>query len=218
MEEPLRHSFRLDMHKEAIVKTNTGTTQSAVLLRRGGLMKIQARPGTRVTCTRGMVWLTQENDPLDRIVCAGETFVVDRPGAVLVNALASYAVLEYPDGEGSIVVRPPASEGASTLSLDAEIARIRSRVDPEVLRAMPAADRREIVEREAHRMRSQVAWLVLQHMKNGLAAIFAGALARAGRRLVAAARAAANRTGRSSGERGVGRNLTAPRSAADGRC
>src|SRR5918992_783256 len=86
MEASQPHSSRFDMHKEFVV--NMVSRRNSVLMRRGSLVRMQALPGNRVSCIRGMVWLTQEHDPTDRIVCAGETFVIDRPGVVLVNALA----------------------------------------------------------------------------------------------------------------------------------
>ena len=82
---------------------------------------------------------------------------------------------------------------------------------------MPAAHRREIVEREALRMRSQVAWLVFQHARNGLAALFAGVLARAGKLLAAGASLIANRPARHRGERAASA-MPASRNAADGHC
>lgn len=178
-------------------------------------MRIEAQPGDRVSCTRGMVWLTQDRDTMDRIVCAGETFVVDRPGVVLVNALAADAVLEYPDATAATIVRAPATGNPTALSLAAEIGRIRSRVEPRVLHAMPAGARREIVEREALRMRRQVAWLVFQHLKSGFAAFLPATVAGVRKLFPVVARTRGDRPGRSGG-RGVGRALTPRRSAADG--
>ena len=83
---------------------HSGCDNSA-LLRRGSLLRLQALPGDRVACTRGMVWLTQENDPTDRILASGESFVVTRKGVVLVNALAHDAVLEVPDPARCAIVR-----------------------------------------------------------------------------------------------------------------
>jgi hypothetical protein len=210
------HSFRYGMYMEAIVNANIGIGRNSALLRRGSLMRIEAQPGDRVSCTRGMLWLTQDRDPMDRVVCAGETFVIDRPGVVLVNALAADAVVEYPDAAATIV-RARAAGNPTALSLAAEIGRIRSRVEPRVLRAMPAGARREIVEREALRMRRQVAWLVFQHLKNALAALLAGGVAGARKLLPIVAHARGDQPERSGGH-GVGRALTPRRSAVDGQC
>jgi hypothetical protein len=199
MEVRRRHSFRFGMYMETIVNANTGFGRNSALLRRGSLMRIGAQPGNRVSCTRGMIWLTQDRDTMDRIVCAGETFVLDRPGVVLVNALAADAVVEYPDAAAATIVRAPATASPTALSLAAEIGRIRSRVEPRVLHAMPAGARREIVEREALRMRRQVAWLVFQHLKSGLAAFLAGTVAGARKLFPVVARTRGDRSGAQAG-------------------
>jgi hypothetical protein len=136
----------------------------SALLRQGNLMRIEASAGSRVTCVRGMVWLTQEQDRLDHILCAGESFVCDRAGAVLVNAAANDAVLDYPDPARCTIVRT-SSTGRSARSLAADIGRIKARIEPQALRALPGGVRREIVEREAQRMRRQVSWLVFHHLR-----------------------------------------------------
>jgi len=152
----------------------------SALLRAGSLMRIEASAGSRVICVRGMVWLTQEQDARDHILSAGETFVCDRAGTVLVNALAHDAVLDLPDPSRFAIVRP--YSGRSALSLAADIGRIKARIEPQALRALPAGVRREVVEREARRMRRQVDWLVLQHARLGMTRLV--------RRLVACARGA----------------------------
>ncbi len=46
------------------------------------------RPGDLLTCTRGVLWVTQAGDPADYLLRAGEAFVANR-GAVVVQALAA---------------------------------------------------------------------------------------------------------------------------------
>jgi hypothetical protein len=156
-------SFRLGMHEEPTMDSRQD--RHPALLRRGSLMRIDARAGHRVTCLRGMVWLTREDDPLDRILAAGETFVSDRAATVLINALAHDAVIECSDAARCTITRAIAHGGRNALTLAAEIGRVRARIAPQTLRAMPAGIRREAVEREVRRMRGQVAWLVAQHAK-----------------------------------------------------
>lgn len=164
--------------------------RNAALLRRGSLMRIDAAAGDRVTCVRGMVWLTQENDPLDRILGAGETFCAERPGTVLVNALAHDATLEYSahPARCSITLAAP-YRGKSATTLAAEIGRLQSRIKPQALREMAAGARREAVEREVRRMRSQVFWLVLQHAKRAVVATITAAAVRSTQALKRAWRA-----------------------------
>ena len=156
---------------------NPSSDRHSALLRRGSLMRIEALPGHRVACLRGMVWLTQERDPLDRVLCAGESFAIDRPGIVLINALAHDAIVNYSEPARCTITRALPNRCNSALSLAAEIGHIRARIEPQTLRAMPAGIRREALEREVRRMRSQVVWLILQHVRR-VAATFISALRR----------------------------------------
>jgi hypothetical protein len=131
-------------------------------------MRMEATRGTRITCSRGMVWLTQEQDRRDHVLSAGETFVCDRAGVVLVNALAHDAVLDIPDLACCTIVAPVPGDRRA-ISLGADLGRIEARVEPQALLTLPAGARREIVEREAQRIRSQVNWLVFQHARRSVA-------------------------------------------------
>ena len=102
----------------------------------------------------------------DRILASGESFVVTRKGVVLVNALAHDAVLEVPDPARCAIVLAPHARGRSALSLAAEIGCLKTRTDSAMLSELPAGIRRETVEREARRLRSQVLWLLLQHLRH----------------------------------------------------
>jgi hypothetical protein len=141
----------------------------SALLERGSLMRIQARPGERVACLRGMVWLTQEQDAMDRVIAAGEDFVCDRAGVVLVNALAHDAVVEYLHRDRCTIKRPAVLRGGKMRGLATDVGRVGARIDPQRLAAMPIGIRREAVEREVQRMRRQVAWLVFQHARRAVA-------------------------------------------------
>ena len=152
---------------------------TSLLLRRGNLLRLEAVPGDRVGCTRGLVWLTQEGDPTDRVLMSGEEFVAARKGVVLVNALAHDAVLEVRAPARCAIVRAPHARGPSAPSLAAEIALLRPRTDPDALRELPIGARRETVEIEARRLRSQVVWLVLQNLRHGAAGLACALLARA---------------------------------------
>jgi len=174
---------------------STNSRHSA-LLRRGSLLRMQARAGSDITCVRGMLWLTQEHDPVDRIVAAGETFVFDRPGVALLNALAHDAVVEYRDPLRCEIIRAPASGNKSAPSLAEEIGRLRPRYDPEALAALPRSALRPTVEREVQRMRAQAHWLLLQHIKRGFSGVLTALSAGARRALTQMQRAIVARRGR----------------------
>jgi hypothetical protein len=50
------------------------------------------RPGESIEVLKGECWITQENDPKDYIVKAGERFTADRKGHLLAEALTEARV------------------------------------------------------------------------------------------------------------------------------
>lgn len=53
-----------------------------------GMLKLSDRIGDRVDCLDGSVWITQEGDPRDVVLDAGQSFTLDRGGTVIVCALS----------------------------------------------------------------------------------------------------------------------------------
>ncbi len=62
-------------------------------LKRGALQRLNDVEGCAVTVLSGMVWITQDGDPRDVFVSPGQTFRIDRPGLVLVEAINDASVL-----------------------------------------------------------------------------------------------------------------------------
>jgi hypothetical protein len=48
--------------------------------------RIENAKGIRVSCVRGPTWVTQESDPRDLILAAGQSVVLDRPGLAVIYA------------------------------------------------------------------------------------------------------------------------------------
>ena len=45
------------------------------------------QPRASVLCTSGHLWLTQQGDPQDHLLAAGQTFILNQRGTVLVQGL-----------------------------------------------------------------------------------------------------------------------------------
>jgi len=50
------------------------------------LVQLDGARGTKLRVTRGVLWITLENDLRDVVLSAGDTFTVDRDGLTLVEA------------------------------------------------------------------------------------------------------------------------------------
>jgi hypothetical protein len=65
-------------------------------LRKGQLLAVAGRRGVRVESRRGAVWITQDGDPNDVILNAGESHVLDGGAPVLIQALDPACVSVQP--------------------------------------------------------------------------------------------------------------------------
>lgn len=74
------------------------------------VLDLRDRTGDRVECLDGSVWITQDGDPRDVVLDAGESFTLDRPGTALVYALE----------DARVVVQRPAAP-----ALQAPVADVR---------------------------------------------------------------------------------------------
>lgn len=66
---------------------NTQQAREPIPVAKGGLLSLGRGHPIEIGCDSGAVWITQDNDPRDVVLNAGETFVTDRSGTVLVYAL-----------------------------------------------------------------------------------------------------------------------------------
>lgn len=60
----------------------------AIALRHTETQRIEAGKGLRVQCLTGTLWLTQDNDPRDIVLEAGEGATIERDGTSIVSALS----------------------------------------------------------------------------------------------------------------------------------
>lgn len=55
-------------------------------------IQLDGARGTTLRVTRGMLWITMENDTRDIVLAAGDTFTIDRGGLTLVEAQSAATV------------------------------------------------------------------------------------------------------------------------------
>ena len=68
------------------------------------LLPLRGAVGTGVDLFDGSVWITQQDDPRDIVLVAGDSFVFDRPGLAIVQALVGSKLLLF---ELEPAARPP---------------------------------------------------------------------------------------------------------------
>jgi hypothetical protein len=71
---------------------NIELNQDRLCLQPNQLVKVRGGIGHSVVCHRGSVWLTQQDDPRDIVLAAGEAFTLDRGGVALLQALGPGAI------------------------------------------------------------------------------------------------------------------------------
>ena len=58
----------------------------------GQFLRIEEGNGKTVAVFDGLVWVTQHGDPRDAFVARGESFMLDRPGLAIVEAMTEARV------------------------------------------------------------------------------------------------------------------------------
>ena len=69
------------------------TPMRKVCLPKGSMFRIEGnRQGQIILCQAGVCWITQEGDPQDYLLEAGEKLTVERAGLVVVQAITDGAI------------------------------------------------------------------------------------------------------------------------------
>jgi len=79
------------MFKTAIAIAGAAQIHSAADLARGGTLlkgqvaSLRGRPGMKLICGSGQLWVTVEGDPADHVLSAGQGLTLERPGLVVLG-------------------------------------------------------------------------------------------------------------------------------------
>ena len=72
----------------------------------GSLLRLHDSVGKAIGVMEGSVWVTQDGDPRDVFVEVGESFVFDRPGLAIAQALAASKVVLFDVEPAARPMRP----------------------------------------------------------------------------------------------------------------
>ena len=78
-----------------------------LLLQHAGVIRLTDARGTQISCLSGGVWITQQDDPRDIVLEAGQLFTLDRDGLAIIYGIA---------GPSEIVMEEPGTAGVDALS------------------------------------------------------------------------------------------------------
>jgi hypothetical protein len=93
-----RMSPRSPLALDFEAQPGTGRTRSRfaehpLRLATGQLFEIRGGQGFEVECREGSVWITQSNDPLDVVLTADESFVLEKSGLAIISACGGPAAI-----------------------------------------------------------------------------------------------------------------------------
>jgi hypothetical protein len=88
-----------------------------IALKAQSVHRIENAKGTKVSCVRGVTWITQERDPRDLILTTGQSVILDRPGLAIVYAFKDAVITvsgadQYPEPGTAEAGKRPELQGA----------------------------------------------------------------------------------------------------------
>lgn len=99
---------------------DTDLNSAATTLATGSVLRIDNSMGQSITVVKGMVWITQEGDRRDTFLSDGETFVFDRAGTSLVQALSETRLLAFVGETATLIENLACSSPVEQHASDAE--------------------------------------------------------------------------------------------------
>ena len=86
---------------------DTSLIQSITKLAKGEILRVDSALGQSIALVGGMVWVTQEGDPRDVFLSDGESFVFDRAGMALVQAITDTRLIALVGEAAEVIETEP---------------------------------------------------------------------------------------------------------------
>lgn len=86
---------------------DTSLTQAITRLASGEILRVDNTSGQSIALVRGMVWVTQEGDRRDIFLSDGESFVFDRRGTALVQAITDTTLIAFVGEAAEVIEAEP---------------------------------------------------------------------------------------------------------------
>ena len=109
---------------------DTSLSHAVTQLAKGELLRVDDACGQSIAVVRGMVWITQEGDVRDTFLSDGESFVFNRSGTALAQAIIDTTLLAFV-GEAAEVIEAESPRTAAApiaahrgLAVHAPLARV----------------------------------------------------------------------------------------------
>lgn len=95
---------------------DTSLTHAVTQLAKGELLRVDDACGQSIAVVRGMVWITQEGDVRDTFLSDGESFVFNRSGTALAQAITDTTLLAFVGEAAEVIEAVPARTVAAPLA------------------------------------------------------------------------------------------------------
>ena len=95
---------------------DTSLTQAVTKLVKGEMLRVDNAFGQSVAVVRGMVWITQEGDVRDTFLSDGESFVFNRSGTALTQAITDTTLLAFVGEAAEVIEAEPARTVTASLA------------------------------------------------------------------------------------------------------
>ena len=97
---------------------DTSLSQAITPLVKGEILRVDDAFGQSIAVVRGMVWITQEGDVRDTFLADGESFVFDRTGTALAQAITDTQLLAFVGEAAEVIEAEPAPVVTESLPVD----------------------------------------------------------------------------------------------------